>query len=342
MTLAAARAWVTGFLKHERRTSPRLLPLWGIALVVLAGYQPGSTAWLYAAIAALLLGVVVIPLVGSIAPTVTAYLTLLTLVVAMLVVSAWLPLHAWYDKAWLDQAATGGLAMIVFGAAVVGGFTSVLWAGLVLAETTRRLVRRFRTGRAVPADASVQSGPITLVPGTRRPRRWPRRAYVAVVFLALAIPLPSFFLMAGLYARPMAGPHQGIGGFVGDGVTAVTWPVLATLWLAMGAVIAWLLETRAIMKSWWALGGLVALSLVVVLVVLTDPTFALVAGAQAPDFAPAVIDYCPTRTRACQPEWLFSMPTVVEFTDRVRPWVIAANVSATALVAVLVWRRRAA
>lgn len=342
MTLTAVREWFTGFLKHERRTAPRLLPMWAIALVILAGYQPGSTAWLYSTVAALLLGVVVVPLVGSIAPTYTAYLTLLTLVVGMIVVSAVLPLHEWYDKAWLDQAPTGAVAMIVFGAAVVGGFTSVLWAGVVLAETTRRLIRKFRTGSALPPDASVQSGPVAVVPGARRPRRWLRRVYVAMVCLALALPLPSFFVMSGLFVRPMAGPHRGIGGFLGDLTTALTWPLLTTLWLLTGAVMAWLLESRAIFKTWWALGALVALSLVVVIVVVADPTFAMVPGPQAPGFAPSVLDYCPTGARACEPAWLYSLPWVVEVTEAVRAWIVAGNLTATAVAAGLVWRRRRA
>jgi hypothetical protein len=328
-----------GFVKHERRTAPRLLPLWAISFVALAGYQPGSTAWSFAAMGALALGILVIPLVGSIAPTVTAYLTLLSAVVLMLVMSAWLPLQAWYDKAWLDQGPTGVVAMMLLGAAVVGGFTSVLWAALVLIEAARRAVRRFRTGSPIPPGAGTAAAPIALVPGSRRAKRWPRRVYVAVVCLALAAPLPSFFVMAGIFVRPMGGPHDGVGGFIGDVFTALTWPVLTTLWLLMGALIAWLMESRAIVNSRVALGAMAGLGVLVAIIVISASTFAIAPGAGAQGFAPSVAEYCPDGEPQCQPEWLYSVPVLAEVTGSVAPWFATLTLLATAAVVALVLRR---
>lgn len=165
---------------------------------------------------------------------------------------------------------------------------------------------------------------------------------MTVLCLALALPLPSFMLMSGVFVRPMAGPHAGAGGFIGDVVTAATWPVLATLWLSLGALISWLLETRAVVKSVWALAAFAVLAMVVVIVVLSASTFAVTPGAGAQGFAASVTDYCPGTTRACQPAWLFSVPRLADLTSRATPWVVTATVLATAAVAYLSWKKRAA
>lgn len=301
------------FLRYERRTAPRLLPLWVMSLIAAVGHVPGSDPWAWSAIAAITLGVVLIPIMGSIRPTVFAYVTSLLVIVALAVLMLNLPLGPWYLKAWTDNGPTGMLAMILIGAAAVSAVASVAWAVLVLVEVVRRLIRKIRTGSALPADASTHTADLTSlsVRADSVGSLWLGRGFVALVSLGMAVALPSFFLMAGIYSRPAAGGPA-------DAFVALLWPLLALGWLVAGVGLCWLMWHRARGKVGVAVIG--ALSVAIAVVLLAGPDFALVpATSPAQGFAPHVLEFCPQLGEEiiCTPVWLFDEPRLASFTQKV-------------------------
>lgn len=330
------------FLRAERRTPPRLLPLWAMALIALAGHTPGSTAWTLTAILALLLGVALAPVVGSIRPTVVAYVWLLVLIAAMTLVTRWFQLGVAYDDAWLDQGHTGMLAMILIGAVAVGGFTSLLWGLLVAAEALRRLLRR---GRLVPSPLQEPPVPVSVEPAaSHRARRFAalwRRAFIGLVCVGAALPLPSFFQLAGIHSARLRAPHEGVGDAFAGAVHASAWPALTLLWLALAAGIGWLVWLRTL-HAWRIVG--IALGVVVVLIVLLGSAdFGIVPGASgAQNFGADVLAACPTSPRrACPPAWLFDAPRLAEATYALAAWCSVLLVIATVAIALTWWVRRA-
>lgn len=305
------------FVSSERSTPPRLLPLWVVSLIALAGYVSGSSTWGFAAIATLALGILVAPLMGSIAPTVVAYLSLLGVVAVAMVATALLPMEGWYIRAWQDDSPTGLMAMVLLGGVLVGAATSIVWSLLVLGEAIRRLVHKVRTGSIRPLVTPVPI-PISVAPPPPRKTKSIyalRRTYIAVVCVALALPLPSFLQMSGLFARRLWLEHAGLGGWLADMAVALTWPALTSAWLLVGAALGWLVWLRS--EAALRVIAIAGLATAVVVVLLVGADFALVPGASgAQGFSPATIDYCPTRPGGpeCQPDWLFSAPLLADYT----------------------------
>lgn len=325
-----AAVQVSEFLRAERRTPPRLLPLWGMGLITLAGHAPGSTAWIVSAIVALVLGVLVTPVVGSIRPTVTAFVALLLLVAGGVILTFRLPMREWYVRAWIDDGPSGMLAMIVLGAVCVGALTSVTWALLVLTEMGRRIVRKIRTGSYLPPRPAE---PIPVPAGPPLgPRWWPRRLYVALLCLALAVPLPSFFLTSGVYARPFG---EGLGGTF----AALGWPLLTTLWLLAGAALAWAVWSR--LDEVVTLVAICALAIVISAVLLTAPDFALVPAAWSPDrVGTDILGYCPDGVVPCAPVWMSAEAPLVQETGTAGAVLGIALLAATATLVFRMWSRR--
>lgn len=340
-----ARLVAKDFLRSERATPPRLLPLWIVALISLAGYASGSSTWGFAAIASLALGILVAPLMGSIAPTVVAYLSLLGVVAVTVVATILLPVESWYIRAWQDDAPTGLLAMVLLGGVLVGAATSIAWSLLVLGEATRRLGHKVRA-RSVQSPEPLAPIPVSVAPTARRTATstyFLRRTYIAIVCVALALPLPSFLQMSGLYARQLWVEHAGLGGWLADAVVALTWPALTAAWLLLGAGLGWLvwLKSEAALR----VITIAVLAAAVVMIVLAGADFALVPGVSAAQgFAPGTIDYCPTRPGgpACQPDWLFSAPHLAELTRSAATLVAVVLAGATLVLAVSWMRRRGA
>jgi hypothetical protein len=330
-------------LRAERGTPPRLLPLWIVALIALAGHVPGSTTWALTAIGTLVLGLAVAPIMGSIRPTVVAYGWLLATITVLSVAMLRMPLGAAYDKAWLDQGSTGLLAMILLGGIMVGAFTSIVWAVLVLTEAARRFSRRRRAGRLADRapDAPI---PVSVEPASSaRARRWAnawRRVFIAIVCLALAVPLPSFFELSGLHAAAMRSPHSGLTDAIGGTLEAAVWPILSTAWLALGAGIGWLVWMRT--PRAWRIGGIATGVALLILVLLTSASFGIVPGASAAQrFSSDVLDACPAPSAApCPPAWLFDAPRLAEVTATAAAWCSLLLALGTATLALTWWRRR--
>ncbi len=302
------------FLRAERRTPPRLLPLWVMALVALVGYQPGSQIWAFAALGAVALGLLVVPILGSIAPTVQAYLSLLVIVVLVAVATAWLPLVRWYITAWQDAEVTGFIAMVLLGAVTVGAATSVVWALLVAGEAVYRLVRRWRRRAPLAPDIDIE-------PALGRGEIWARRLVVGALCLAVAVPLPSFLFVSGLFSRPALMANASVPERLSFASTVLTWPLVTTAWLLLAALGSWLVWART--AHYARLAGLGLVAVVVAAVVWGASAFAVVpgdGGAQA--FAPTVLTYCPATPYgpACSPPWLFDVPRLAVWTGEVSVW----------------------
>lgn len=330
------------FLRAERQTPPRLLPLWVVALIALAGHVPGSTTWALTAVGTLILGLLVAPVMGSIRPTVVAYAWLLSLIAVLAVVMLRLPLGAAYDKAWLDQGSTGLIAMILLGAAMVGALTSLVWAALVVLEAARRLAQRRAGARKVPTVASAI--PVTVEPAsTHRARRWAhmwRRAFIALVCLGLTIPLPSYFELSGLHAASLRSPHSGFADVIGGAIHASVWPLITTAWLALGAAIGWLVWLHT-PRAWRVIAIAMGVT-VMVLALLTSADFGIVPGTGAAQvFGSNVLEFCPGGApAACPPAWLFNAPRLADATASAAAWCSLLLVAATVALGLTWWRRR--
>lgn len=324
----------TEFLRAERRTPPRLLPLWVMALVALVGYQPGSQIWAFAAMGAVALGLFVVPVLGSIAPTVQAYLSLWVMVTLVAVATAWLPLMRWYITAWQDGEFTGFIAMVLLGAVAVGAATSVLWALLVAGEAVYRLVLRLRRRAPLVPDIDIE-------PALSRGEVWARRLVVGALCLAVAVPLPSFLFVSGLFARPALMAQVSVPERLSFASTVLTWPLVTTAWLLLAALGSWLVWART--AHLVRLVGLGAVSAVVAVVVWTAAAFAVEpgrSGAQA--FAPSVLNYCPATPYgpACSPPWLFDVPKLAVWTGEASVWAGLLLVVVTLGYGLLAVRRR--
>jgi len=349
MDAISVKTWPFAFLSSERRTPPRLLPLWVMAMIALAGHTPGSSAWGLAGVLSLALGILIAPLVGTIAPTVVAYVSLLACVAGMAAITWIMPVGDWYREAWSDPGATGFLAMVLLGAVAVGGVSSTLWALLVGIEAVRRYARRRELRSLRDADSAGESQPAIEV--TARPvaavpmrRKWTApllRAFTATLYIALLVPLPSFLVMSGVFIRPAFRPHEGLDGIFSDFFTASVWPLLTIGWLAVGAFVAWLAWRRGTDRA--RAIGIGSGAFVIAAVVFTAATFAIVpTEGKSQGFAPWVLDYCPPPLAGatCEPEWLFSAPELTKFTASVAPLVALALLVAAGLLVTFLWRGR--
>lgn len=328
------------FVRAERAVPPRLLPLWIIALIALVGHMPASVEWTYTASGLLVLGLALAPLVGSIRPTPVACLWLLAAIAGATAVTVWLPLGAAWDKAWLDHAPSGLLAIMLLGAVMVGALTSLVWAAVVLAEAGRRLVLR---ARRIPVARAEPAVPVSVEPASalraRRIATALRRAYIGLVSVCIAIPLPSFFELSGIHAARLRAPHDGVGDAVAGAVAATVWPTLALGWLALGAGIGWLVWLRS--DRVWRKAGIVGGAVAVAIVLLTSADFGIVPGASgAQDFGAELLAVCPGNVRrACPPPWLFDAPALADATSTASAWAATLLLVATAALA-LRWRLR--
>ena len=331
------------FLRAERRTPPRLLPLWIVALIALFGHEPGSSIWAVTAAGTLLLGIIIAPIMGSIRPTVTAYVWLLVSIAALGLLMLRLPLGEAYDDAWMDHDATGLLAMVLLGAAMCGAFSSLVWALLVGIEAVRRLIIRRRSPAPPPSAASPI--PVSVEPAaSARSRRWAvawRRGFIAIVCVGLAIPLPSFFELAGIHSAGLRSPRAGFGDAVSGAISASVWPALTTAWLALGAMIGWLVWLRT--QRAWRIGGIVAGIATMVIVLVTSADFGIVPGSGAAQgFGSDTLALCPPQAvEPCPPAWLFDAPRLAEVTATAVSWATALFIAVTAALVVTWWFRRA-
>jgi hypothetical protein len=342
LTALASLPRPADFLRAERQTPPRLLPLWIVALIALIGHVPGSTTWALTAVGTLVLGLAMAPIMGSIKPTVVAYVWLLAIVMVLTLVMLRLPLGAAYDAAWLDQGSTGLLAMILLGSAMIGAFTSIVWAALVAVDALRRFVASYRGAAASPAVSHPI--PVSVEPASSvRGRRWAvawRRGFIALICVGLAIPLPSFFELAGIHSATLRSPHSGFGDAVGGAIHASVWPALTTAWLVLGAVIGWLVWMRTT-RSWRVIG--VVLGVVIMLIVLlSGANFGIVpSSGWAQSFGPDVLGFCPPQAQgSCPPAWLFDAPRLAKLTAPAAGWCSLLLGTATAALALSWWRRR--
>jgi hypothetical protein len=332
------------FLRAERRTPPRLLPLWVVALIALFGHAPGSTFWAVTAVGTLVLGLVIAPIMGSIRPTVTAYSWLLASIAALSVLMMRLPLGAAYDDAWMDHGSTGLLAMILLGAAMCGAFTSLVWAALVMIEAGRRLMLRRRGGAAAPPVAQAPI-PVSVEPASSvRARRWAvawRRGFIAIVCVALSVPLPSFFELSGIHAAGLRSPRAGFGDAIAGAVSATVWPALTTAWLVLGAIIGWLVWLRT--HRAWRIGSVVAGVVTMLIVLLSSADFGIVPSAGAAQrYGAETLAFCPPQAvEPCPPAWLFDAPQLADATATAVAWSCALLLMATAAFVVTWWVRRA-
>lgn len=328
------------FLRAERRTPPRFLSLWIMSLIAVAGYEPGSVFWLFTGIGALVLGVALAPLLGSIRPTATAYVWLLVTILGLTLLTRGLPLGTAYDKAWADADSTGLLAMMLIGGVAVGGFTSIVWGLVVVGEAVRRLALRKRIG---PTAVPGKPIPVSVEPV---PPRWARmfstawrRVFIGLVSIGIAIPLPSYLLLSGVHSATLRGHYTGERGALGGLVHASVWPALTLGWLAVGAAIGWLVWLRTARA--WRIAAICVGVAIVVIVLLNAGDFGVVPGASsAQSYGADVLAQCPSGKRPCPPSWLFDAPTLASATYAAAAWCSALLLLAAAAMSISWWARR--
>jgi hypothetical protein len=168
-----------------------------------------------------------------------------------------------------------------------------------------------------------------------------RRGFIAVVCLALAVPLPSFFELSGLHAASLRSPHEGFADLIGGTVHASVWPLLTTGWLVLGAALGWLVWLRT--PRAWRVAAIAAGVIIMVVVLLSSAAFGIVPNSSAAqNFGADVLAFCPgSASASCPPAWLFDAPRLTAATATAAAWCSFLLVVATAALAVTWWIRRA-